>query len=311
VNPLVTKTHGGALGLVAVVMAMVSCGCLVSRAQYQECLTESAKVRADALSKQKDDASKIQDLEQKLAAAEAATQERDAKLSDLSTASHNLQAQLDEATAMNQQLRSELSRVGQDVDKILADRGTLAKALDDAKARLDELRKAQAVAEDRARLFRDFAQRFKGLIDAGQLRVEPRRGRLVINVNGDLLFDEGKAEIRTAGKGALMEISRVLAATAPAKSGKGFLVTAHVDGEPSAKTRHFKSSWELTTARAVALVEYLVSLHVPAESLTAAGAGAFDPLVPGDSADGRAKNRRVEIALLGAADETVVVASHP
>jgi chemotaxis protein MotB len=310
VTALVTRTHRGALGLVAFVWALASCGCLVSRAQYQECLTDSEKVRADALSKHRDDAAKIQDLEPKLAAAEAATQERDAKLSELSTANHNLQAQLDEATAMNQQLRGELSRVGQDVDKMLADRGTLAKALDDAKARLDELRKAQAAAEDRARLFRDFAQRFKSLIDAGQLRVESRRGRLVMNVSGDLLFDEGKAEIRAAGKGALMEIARALEATAPAKSGKRFAVTAHVDAEP-AKSHHFKSSWELTTARAVALVEYFVSLRVPADSLTAAGAGAFDPLAPGDSAEGRAKNRRVEIALLGAAEETVVVASHP
>jgi chemotaxis protein MotB len=312
VSPLVVKTQQGAVGLVAILLAVAPCGCLVSRAQYQECLADSETVRADALAKHKDGAAKIQDLEQRLAAAGAATQDRDAKLSELSTASHNLQAQLDEATAMNQQLRGELSRVGQDVDKILADRGTLAKALDDAKARLDELRKAQTVAEDRARLFRDFAQRFKGLIDAGQLRVESRRGRLVMNVNGDLLFDEGRAEIRTAGKGTLMEIAHGLEATAPAKSGKRFVVTAHVDSEP-AKSRHFKSSWELTTARAVAVVEYLVSLRVPGDSLTAAGAGAFDPLVPGDSAEERAKNRRVEIALLGAVEETPtpVATSHP
>jgi chemotaxis protein MotB len=296
-------------GACLLLLAQAPCGCLVSRAQYQECVTDAAKVRTDADAKQKDDAAKIQDLQQRLTAADTATQDRDAKLSDLSTASHNVQAQLDEATAMNQQLRAELSRLGQDVDKILADRGTLAKALDDAKARLDELRKAQAVAEDRARFFRDFAQRFKGLIDAGQLRVESRRGWLVVNVNGDLLFDEGRAEIRAAGKGALMEIARALQATSPPKSGRRFLVTAHVDVEPN-KAHHFKSSWELTTARAVAAVEYLVSLRVPADALTAAGAGAFDPLVPGDSADAHAKNRRVEIALQPTAEETGVVPAH-
>lgn len=301
-----SSIHGG---VVLFLLAVAACGCLVSRAQYQECLTDAAKARTDADAKQRDDAAKIQDLQQRLAAADVATQDRDAKLSELSTASHNVQAQLDEATAMNQQLRGELSRLGQDVDKILVDRGTLARALDDAKARLDELRKAQAAAEDRARFFRDFAQRFKGLIDAGQLGVGARRGWLVLNVNGDLLFDEGRAEVRAAGKGALMEIARALQATSLPKSGKRFLVTAHVDGEP-AKSHHFKSSWELTTARAVAVVEYLVSLRVPVDALTAAGAGAFDPLVPSDSADARAKNRRVEIALLPTAEETGVIAAH-
>jgi chemotaxis protein MotB len=272
-------------------------------------MTDAAKVRADADAKGRDDAAKILDLQQRLAAAETATQDRDAKLSELSTASHNVQAQLDEATAMNQQLRGELSRLGQDVDKILADRGTLAKALEDAKARLDELRKAQAAAEDRARFFRDFAQRFKGLVDAGQLRVESRRGWLVVNVNGDLLFDEGKSEIRPAGKGALMEIARALQATSPPKAGRRFLVTAHVDGEPR-KAHQFKSSWELTAARAVAAVEYLVSLRVPADALNAAAAGAFDPLVPGDSADAHARNRGLEIALFPTPEETAVVAAH-
>ena len=295
-------------GCLVLSLALATGGCLVTKAQYDECLADGVKVRGDAAAQKKDDAAKIQDLAQRLAAADLATQDRDAKLSELSTTSHNVQAQLDEATAMNQQLRAELSRVGQDVDKILADRGTLAKALDDAKARLDELRKAQAAAEERAQLFRDFAARFKALVDAGQLQIESRRGRLVMNLNSDLLFEEGRAEVRPAGKGALMEIARTLETTRLQRSGRRFLVTAHVDEEP-AKSHHFKSSWELTTARAVAVVEYLQSLRVPPGSLTAAGAGAFDLLAPNDSPAARFKNRRIEIALLPGAEETVVGAT--
>jgi chemotaxis protein MotB len=295
-------------GTILVLLALSPCGCIVSRQRYQECLDDAATVRANADAKQVENAAKIEDLQRRLAAAEASTQDREAKLSELSTASHNVQAQLDEATAMNQQLRGELSRLGKDVDKILADRGTLAKALDEAKARLDELRKAQAAAEERAQVFRGFAQRFKSLVDAGQLRVESRRGRLVMNVSGDLLFDEGRAELRTAGKGTLMEIARALETTSPAKSGRRYVVTAYVDGEPAKS--HFKSSWDLTAARAVRVVEVLVSLRVPAESLTAAGAGAFDPLVPNDSPTARAKNRRIEIALVPADEEPIVGTTH-
>ena len=152
-------------------------------------------------------------------------------------------------------------------------------------------------------LFKDFEQRFKPLIDAHQLRVEMRRGQLVMDVTGDLLFEPGKTEVRTAGKGVLMELARALQGSS---TGRRFLVTDHVDEEP-AKTKHAKSPWELTATRAAAVVEYLVSLGVPATSLTAAGAGAVDPLVANDSPDDRAKNRRVEIALLPGADEALAL----
>jgi len=267
-------------------------------------VSDAATYRASAETKQKSDAASLLALQERITLAESATQDRDTKLADLSTSTHNLQAQLDEATAINQQLRGELERLGKDVDKVLAERGTLSKALDDARARLDELRKAQAAAETRTLLFRDFGQRFKALIDAGQLRVETRRGQLVLEVTGDLVFDAGRADVRAVGRGVLMEIARALQATVgnATAAARRFLVTSHVDDE-ALKLRHFKSLWELTAERAVAVVEYLVSLGVPAASLTPAGGGSVDPLVANDSPADRAKNRRLEFALLPDADE--------
>jgi chemotaxis protein MotB len=295
------------LRAVAFVLLATSCtGCIVLRKDYDQVVADAATAKAAADARQKDDAAKILDLQGRLTAAESMTQDRDTKLSDLATSSHNLQAQLDEATAINQQLRGELQRLGKDVDKILADRGTLAKALDDAKARLEELRKAQAAAEARAALFRDFAQRFKSLIDAGQMRVENRRGQLVMEVTGDLVFEAGHAEVRSAGKGALMEIARAMQTTTGPATGRRFLVACHVDDAPL-KSKPFKTTWDLTTARAAAVVDLLVSLGVPAESLTAAGGGSFDPIAANNSAENRAKNRRVEIALLPGPDETFAV----
>jgi chemotaxis protein MotB len=287
---------------------LASTGCLVLKKDYDRCVSDAAAYRTAAETRQKADAADRLALEERITLAESATQDRDTKLADLSTSTHNLQAQLDEATAINQQLRSELERLGKDVDKVLAERGTLSKALDDARARLDELRKAQAAAETRTLLFRDLGQRFKALIDAGQLRVETRRGQLVLDVTGDLLFDAGRADVRTVGRGVLMEIARALQAASgnPPAAARRFLVTAHVDDEPL-KLKHFKSLWELTAERAVAVVEYLVSLGVPADSLTPAGGGSVDPLVANDSLADRAKNRRLEFALLPGADEFLAI----
>jgi chemotaxis protein MotB len=270
-------------------------------------VSDAAAARVQDQAKEKEADARIHTLDIALAEAQAATQDCDSKLSELSTADHNLQTRLDEATAMNDQLRGELQRLGKDVDKILSERGTLSKALEDAKSRLDELRKAQAAAEARAALFRDFARRFKPLADAGQVRVDTRRGQLVMVVSSDLLFDTGRSDLRAAGRGALMEIAHALQTTSPASSGRRFVVTASVD-PPDVKPRRVKSTWELTAARAVAVVEYLVSLGVPATSLAAAGAGAFDPLAPNDSADNRTKNRRIEIALLPSIEEVVTAA---
>jgi chemotaxis protein MotB len=283
----------------------------VSLRHYEDCVADANKVRVDLATTQKNDAVQVADLQQQLSQAQAAMQDRDAKLSDLSTADHNHQAQLDEATAINQQLRDELQRMGKDADKMLAERGTISRALDDAKARLEELRKAQAAAEARTQLFRDFAIRFKPLIDAGQLVIQSRRGELVMDVQGDLLFDEGKSDLRTAGKGALMEIARALQTTSPPSSGRRFLVTADIDGPDPKPAKRPRSPWELTAARAVAVVEYLVSVGVPPTSLTAAAAGSFDPLMPRDDPGARSKNRRIEVALLPSADAAPRVGAAP
>jgi chemotaxis protein MotB len=302
------RSHGVAAVAALTVLALASSGCIVLKKDLDECQAAAAGAKAAADAKQRDDAAQLLALQERLTAAESATQDRDTKLSELSTSAHNLQAQLDEATAINQQLRGELQRLGKDVDKVLAERGTLAKALDDAKARLEELRKAQAAAEARAALFRDFAQRFKPLTDAGQLVVEARRGQLVMVVTGDLLFEPGKADIRSAGKGVLMEVARALQSSGGAAAApRRFLVTDHVDDEAPPKGHKARSPWDLTAVRAAAVVEYLVSLGVPAGALVAAGAAASDPRVAGSKPEDRAKNRRLEIALLPGVDDALAV----
>jgi chemotaxis protein MotB len=291
--------------VLAAVASMGASGC-VSQVVFDRALADANRAKAEVDAKEQADQAQIQALQQQLVAAEATTQDRDSKLSELSTSSHNLQAQLDEATAINQQLRGELERLGKDVDKILAERGTLSRALDDAKGRLEELRKAQAAAETRTQLFQDLGRRFQALANAGQLRVESRGNRVVLNVKGDLLFDPGHAELKASGKGALMEIARAIETTPPPAQGtRRFLVTANVDEEPpkKEKDKKYETPWDLTVARAVTVVKYLVSVGVPQTALTAAGAGAFDPVAPNDTADNRSRNRRIEIALLPGSEE--------
>lgn len=289
-----------ALTLLACIQS-IAFGACVPKDRYDAALADAESVHAQlaaGLEHQKAQDAEIANLRQELADAGSQLQQRDQKLSDLSTSDHNLQAQLDEGTAINAKLRGELERLGKNVDGMLQEKGTLSKALDDAKARLEELRKAQAAAEARALLFQQFVQKLKKMIDAGQLKVAMRAGRLVIQLPNDVLFDSGQTAIKPAGKEALGQLAKVLVTV----RGRAFQVGGHTDNVPI-QTPRFPSNWELSTARAVEVVKLLVAQGEDPHALSAAGYGEFDPVAGNDSTEGRAKNRRIELTLQPNLDE--------
>jgi chemotaxis protein MotB len=297
---IVSRSVFAVAAALAPLLALSAC---VPKDKYDAALANAQTEHAQLLASQereKADDAQIADLKKQLADAAAQIQARDEKLSDMSTSDHNLQAHLDEATAINAKLRGELERLGKNVDTILQEKGTLTKALDDAKTRLEELRKAQAAAEARAQLFQKFVQKFKALIDAGQLKITTRRGRLVLQLPNDVLFDVGQTAIKTAGRDALTQVGQVLRTI----QGRSFQVAGHTDNLPI-QTARFPSNWELSTERAVEVVKFLVSKGDEPRSLSAAGYGEFDPVGNNDTPEGRAKNRRIEITLQPNLDELV------
>ncbi len=81
-------------------------------------------------------------------------------------------------------------------------------------------------------------------------------------------------------------------------------IEGHTDDIPI-RTARYRSNWELSTARAGAVVAYLVNdLKFPPDRLSAAGYAEFHPRVPNDSADNRARNRRIDIVVLELAPAT-------
>jgi chemotaxis protein MotB len=209
---------------------------------------------------------------------------------------------LDETTAMNAALRGELERLGKNVNELLQAKGNLASSLDQARLRLDELRRAQAAAEARAALFQEVALKLKRMIDAGELAVVLRSGRMVLVLPTDVLFDSGKTKIKPRGREALTEVGAVLA-TLP---GRRFQVAGHTDDQPI-RYSAFPSNWELSAARGVEVTRFLIESGMRGDSLSAAGYGEFDPVASNDSAEGKAQNRRIEITLQPHIDELVAV----
>ena len=281
----------------------------VSKGDYDAALKDAADAKAAALrqsqeAQARDEAhqAEIERLKSALEAAATAARERDTQVAQMSAHAGDLQQQLDRATAMNQSLRDELTRLGKDVDKLLADKGTLSKDLEEANQRLEELRKAQAAAEKRAALFRELALKFQKMIDAGELKIVLRDGRMVLQLSNDILFDSGQTKLKPAGQDALTRVASVLSTL----TDRRFQVAGHTDNVPIQRS-NFDSNWDLSTARGVVVVEFLIEKGVKPENLSAAGYGEFDPIADNATPEGKSKNRRIEIVLQPNIEELVSV----
>ena len=74
-------------------------------------------------------------------------------------------------------------------------------------------------------------------------------------------------------------------------------VDGHTDVRPTGTAGQFKSNWDLSAARAISVVQYLISLGVPAQRLVAAGFAEFQPLDTSATEDAYKRNRRIELKL--------------
>jgi chemotaxis protein MotB len=129
---------------------------------------------------------------------------------------------------------------------------------------------------------------------------------VVVRLSGSYLFDSGRAELKPNSMAVLDAIVAVLKPLP-----NEIRVDGHTDSIPIDSPR-YPTNWELSAARAVAVTRYFAETGgIPATRLQAAGFGEFRPLVPNDTREHRAMNRRVEIHLLSSvppdssADQTV------
>jgi len=115
----------------------------------------------------------------------------------------------------------------------------------------------------------------------------------------ELLFASGSAQLGTEGQRELDKLAGVLldvVETIPADLDWILRIDGHTDLIPI-NTQQFPSNWELSTARAVAVVRYLSGQNVPQNRMAAAGFGEFFPVADGMTPEALQKNRRIEIKL--------------
>jgi chemotaxis protein MotB len=123
------------------------------------------------------------------------------------------------------------------------------------------------------------------------MNVIVRRNELVVRLSEDLLFDVGDDTLRDAAKRSLAPLAAELA-----NRDVSVRVEGHTDDRPI-RTSRFRSNWDLSTARATAVVTVLVADGVPPARLSASGYGEFHPVASNATDEGRKKNRRVDLVV--------------
>jgi len=157
--------------------------------------------------------------------------------------------------------------------------------IDELSAQLDELARSKSMLENK----------LSQEINDKQIKLQMMEKGLVITVVGDLIFDSGKAKIRPEAVGLLNKVATILKEN---MSQFNVGIEGHTDNVPIQRSG-WKSNWELSTARSLSVLHFLVNEEgISPERLSAIGYGEYRPVASNDTKSGRKQNRRVEIVIL-------------
>lgn len=212
----------------------------------------------------------------------------------------NSSTSLSENLARNRGLLEELDAK----EKILAAEATRLKelnvALANRSARVEELESLIAAKEAQMRKLKEAVSDALVNFEGKGLTVEQRDGKVYVSMENKLLFPTGSWEVNANGRQAVLELGKVLARNPEI----AVLIEGHTDNVAYKSQGAVNNNWDLSTKRATAIIQILVeNPRIPKENLTAAGRSEYAPIASNATAEGKAKNRRIEVVLAPKLDE--------
>jgi len=210
-----------------------------------------------------------------------------------------------EVDGMQVEARGLQERARADQANLVARQSEL-KALQEENARqqalVDELSKskkrleaAKAELEKKSAEYGQLALSLQTEIEQGRVELTELKGKLTVKMKDKILFASGSATVGKDGLAALAKVAEALRGVA----GKVIRVEGHTDDVPVAAGT-WGSNWELSAARALAVVRTLQDKGVDPTRLAAAGYGEYQPIAANDTPEGKSLNRRIEIVLAAA-----------
>lgn len=173
----------------------------------------------------------------------------------------------------------------------LTEQELLLKTLVDKRnARLAEQQRKQNEAMQA--MVNNLKQVMAPLVKNEQVNVTQTARGVVVDINASALFEQGEAVLQRNAMRTLTAVAKVLE-----KGSEAIEVEGHTDDIPIF-TPQYPSNWELSAARASSVVRLFIDQGVEAERLRAVGLASFQPVVGNDTAEGRARNRRVTVTII-------------
>ena len=208
----------------------------------------------------------------------------------------DLRALLDDAVARDAAKEVQLQSLGSDLNTALARVATEERRRAELEAA--ERKRLEAKAKDLEQYRSEFFGRLRELLGK-QAGVRIEGDRFVFS--SEVLFPPGSAILSPDGRGEIAKVATILrniAADIPPEIDWVIRVDGHTDNQPLSGLGQFADNWELSQARALSVVKYMIDfLGIPPERLAANGFGQYQPVALGDSEAARAQNRRIELKL--------------
>jgi chemotaxis protein MotB len=204
-----------------------------------------------------------------------------------------LQEELAQSRADKEKLEGEVKKYSGELTTASSKADSLAQDVAASKEELTKLRKQREQYQSRMQAFQALAEKLKSMVDAGKLKVQIRKGRMLVQLPDSVLFPAGSATLKKEGQATLGEIGKALAEI----KDRDFVVAGHTDNL-AIKTQRFPSNWELSSQRAIEVSKFLIAQGVEPAHVSAAGYAEHDPLVANDTPENRQANRRIEIIVM-------------
>ena len=212
----------------------------------------------------------------------------------------NSSSAIDENSKRNRELLAELEEKGKALRAEQQRLEKLQKDLAARSSRIDELEGLIAAKDAKMNALKTAVSNALTNFEGKGLTVEQRDGKVYVSMENKLLFSSGSWAVNSEGRKAVQQLGQVLAQNPDI----AVLIEGHTDNVPYGGTGQLTDNWDLSTKRATSIVQILrENSGIDPSNLTAAGRGEFAPVASNQTAEGKAKNRRIEVILTPKLDE--------
>lgn len=229
----------------------------------------------------------LTEAEQKVATLETRLKEAESSLEAVRAQLEQANSQVEKGKKLALELEQNKAELAKLKDLSDSEKKVLEQKLAEQQLAMEKF-KATTVQTDN-----QLEDRLKKELSDKDVQISRLKDQLKVTVASEILFPSGSAELSPEGVDVLRKV-----ANAANKAQDEVRVEGHTDTDPIAPVlaQYYPTNWELSTARAAVAVRTLEATGmVPAARLSAVGYGDSRPVAPNDTAEGKAKNRRVEI----------------